>query len=124
MTLEEAIKTARNVDFSEHRKGLLGGDLELEHRIVIDINNRMSTEAPVEIHERIPLSREGDDDVEVDLVSIDPPWQEFRQKMRLIEGAYQWKKIIPPGEEHQFKITYVITISSKNELVGGNRREQ
>ncbi len=122
--VEEAIKTARNVSFTEHNKGLLNAVLELEHSIVVDVANRMANEASVEIRERIPLSREGDESIAVDLVAVDPPWQEFRQKMRLIEGAYQWKQSMPPGTNQQFRATYSITISAKNELVGGNRRER
>jgi hypothetical protein len=122
--VEEAIKTARNATYTEQSKGLLGSILELEHSITIEVANRLSAPAQLEVRERVPIARDGDDNVSVEIVAVDPPWQEFEQPRRTIEGSYRWRFTIPEDEEQTLKITYVIAISSKNEVIGGNRRER
>ncbi len=82
-----------------------------------------STVGTVEVRERIPTKREDDEDITVELGTIEPGWEEFEQRRAPLRGAHRWKLEIEPGEVRQLRASYVVTISPKHELVGGNRRE-
>jgi hypothetical protein len=122
--VEEGVKVARNVRFSERTSGLLGGNLGLSHEIAVDVTNNLSKDADIEIRERVPVVREGDDKVSVQIVDVDPPWERFDQDRRQIEGAFHWRITVPSGATRTLTANYVISLSSKHEIVGGNRREE
>jgi hypothetical protein len=122
--VDEAVKIARNVHFSEHTSGLLGGNLGLSHEISIDVTNNLPRTVDLEVRERIPTSREGDDKVSVEVKEVDPPWKPYDQNRMQIENAYCWQIDVPAGASKAMKVTYEISLSAKHEIVGGNRREQ
>jgi hypothetical protein len=121
---EEAIKAARNTTFLEESSGLLGGKLRLVHGITVDLDNHLGAPATVEVRERLPVVREGDQEVEVEVAEVDPPWERFAQKNSPIEGGYRWRVELEAGERRSLSATYAVTVDSKNELIGGNRREE
>jgi hypothetical protein len=120
--VEQAIKIARNTTFTEQSTGLLGGGLALVHDVVIDVKNNLSRKAEIEVRERIPIKREDDDDIEVELGSVDPAWEEWDQDDSL-SGGRMWTLKLAAGAEKTLKARYTVRISSKHQLVGGNRRE-
>jgi hypothetical protein len=120
--VEQGIKVARNTTFAEQSKGLLGGGLALVHEVVIDLSNATSTPVTVEVRERVPVKREDDDDVEIDLGAADPAWKEWDQDQTL-DGGRRWIVPLAVGEAKKLRATYTVKIASKNQLVGGNRRE-
>jgi hypothetical protein len=122
--VQEGLKVARNVRFAERTSGLLGGNLGLSHEIAIDITNNLSRDADVEVRERVPIVREGDDEVSVQVTEVDPPWEPFDQDRSPIEGAYRWRLNVPVGTTRTMKVNYEITLSAKHEIAGGNRREE
>src|SRR5439155_26941655 len=77
--VEQSIKIARNVTFTEQSTGLLGGGLALVHDIAIDLKNNLARPAEIEVRERIPIKREDDDDIAVELGGVEPEWQEWDQ---------------------------------------------
>jgi hypothetical protein len=121
--VEEGLKVARNIQFAERTSGLLGGNLGLSHEITVDVTNNLSKDANVEIRERVPIVREGEDKVSVQISDVDPPWERFDQDRRQIEGAYRWRLDVPSGSTRTLKANYEISLSAKHEIVGGNRRE-
>ncbi len=121
--VEQGVKVARNTSFSEQSGGLLGGKLGLLHRIEIEVANNLAAPATVEIRERIPVRREGDKEVEVEVSECKPPWKEFNQREVPVRGAYGWRVRIEPGGREKLLAAYNIRISSKKEISGGNRRE-
>ena len=121
--VEEGIKVARNARFEERSAGLMGRALELVHDIDVDVVNHLTQPALVEIRERIPSTRKDDDEIEVREEDVSPAWEPWEPKDQKLRGGRRWVLEIEPGQERKLRATYVIRISSKKELVGGNRRE-
>ena len=121
--VEQAIKIARNVDFEEDTSGLIKRQHDLLHTLKLEVANHLSRTALVEIRERVPVTREGDDDIEVEEREVDPPWEEYEQKPSPLEGGRVWKVEVPAGGKRELRATWVASIPSGYELVGGNRRE-
>lgn len=122
--VEQAIKIARNIHFEEDTSGLIKRSHELVHKIEIDVSNHLQRTATVEIRERVPTTREGDEDVTVEEREVVPPWEEYEQDRSPLEGGRVWKVEVPPGGERKLEATWVARIPSQHELVGGNRRER
>jgi uncharacterized protein (TIGR02231 family) len=121
--VEQAIKIARNVAFEEEAAGLLKRSRDLEHRVKVEVNNHLDRPATVEVRERLPVTREGESDIEVVERSIDPAWEDLKQEDPPLEGGRVWKVEVPAGGERTLRATWSIRIPQNHELVGGNRRE-
>ncbi len=127
--VEQGIKVARNTRFREESAGLMGGSLELHHQIVVDINNNLDQPAPMEVRERVPVVPEAqDDDIKLSVGAVAPAWQPYEQTARSagepeLEGGHRWRVEVGAGASTSLRAEYVVKISSKQELVGGNRRE-
>ncbi|MFT3693274.1 MAG: DUF4139 domain-containing protein [Kofleriaceae bacterium] len=126
--VDAQVKIARNVEFHEEASGMLRGKLELIHAIAIDVENLGARAVDLEVRERIPVVRDGDDDVEVSLTKIDPQWERWTPdpnapSSERLRGAYRWRVAVPPAQKKTLRATYEIKIAGKHELVGGNRRE-
>lgn len=126
--VEQAIKVARNTRYREEAAGLMGGALLLQHQISVEVKNNLPRPAPVEVRERVPVTVEGDDDVEVKLGSASPAWEEWKQDKENpgeaeLKGGRRWRVTVPAGGKQELRAEYEVKISSKQELVGGNRRE-
>ncbi|MHC4779262.1 MAG: DUF4139 domain-containing protein [Planctomycetota bacterium] len=121
---EESVKVARNARFEEHASGLLGGQINLVHEILVDVTNHLDKVAEVEVRERIPTVRKGDDEIEVEVEETDPPWEEWKQERSPIRGSFRWRVRLDPGAQRSLKAKYSVHLSSKKQLSGGNRREQ
>lgn len=126
--VEQAIKVARNTRFREDARGLLGGGLALEHDITVEIVNHLPVAADVEVRERIPVAAEEQkDDIEVEVTRAQPAWERWDPTpadapVRL-RGGYRWRTEVGAGGRAELSAGYVVQISAKQELVGGNRRE-
>lgn len=126
--VDAQIKLARNTEFSEEATGMLRGALRLHHAIAIDIDNHADRAIDLEVRERIPVAREGDDDVEVVLGKVEPAWERWTPdpeapRERRLRGGYRWKLAIPAHGKRTLRAAYDVKIANKLELVGGNRRE-
>jgi hypothetical protein len=126
--VDPAVKIARNVEFHEEAAGVLRGALRLVHAIAIEIENLSGRPVQLEVRERVPVTREGDDDVEVSIGKVEPAWERYTQDpdaprdVRL-RGGYRWRIALAPAAKQLLRASYEVRISSKHELVGGNRRE-
>jgi len=121
--VEPSIKVARNTDYEEESKGLVKGALELKHEIDVEVANHLTTDAVVEVRERLPTVPDGEDDVSVEVEAADPTWEEYDPSGEDLEGGYRWVETVAAGETARFRSGYVVRIPSKCELEGGNRRE-
>jgi len=121
--VEEAIRVARNTHFREHKSGLMGRQLSLEHQISIELRNNLSRAALLEVRERIPITREAEEEVQVQVADVEPPWEAWEQKNRPVKGAYRWQVELPAGRTTELRASYAVLIATKHELAGGNRRE-
>ncbi|MGI5865550.1 MAG: DUF4139 domain-containing protein, partial [Myxococcales bacterium] len=122
--VEPALKVARNTHFNESTEGLLNGSLTLHHQVTIDVASRLQAAAQVEVRERVPQYRPGDKDVVIELGKVSPEWEGLQQAPpHTLVGGKRWRFVLQPGESKKLSFDYSVRIDSKNELVGGNRRD-
>ena len=53
-----------------------------------------------------------------------PPWSPYDPDGYVLDGGRRWEVTVEPGEKHELRAAYTVVLSSKQEIVGGNRREQ
>jgi hypothetical protein len=126
--VEPSIKAARNTSYSEDAAGIIGGSLDLKHELKIDLVSHLTQPVQIEVRERIPVLREGEDQAKLSLAQVTPEWEalkpeHLRPGEEGLRGGYRWVVSVEPGKPRQLKAMYVVQISAKNELSGGNRRE-
>jgi hypothetical protein len=126
--VDAAVKLSRNTEFREEATGVLRGGLRLHHAIQIDVDNLSERAIELEVRERVPVAREGDDDVEVIVGRIDPAWERWTPdpeapRERRLRGGYRWRLSVPARSKRALRAAYEVKIAGKLELVGGNRRE-
>jgi len=126
--VDAQIKLARNTEFSEEATGMLRGGLRLHHAIKIDVDNLSERAIDLEVRERLPVIREGDDDVEVIAGRVEPAWERWTPdpdapREQRLRGGHRWRVAIPAHAQRTLRAAYDVKIAGKLELVGGNRRE-
>ncbi len=126
--VDPAVKIARNSEFREEVGGMLRGALRLIHAIAIDVENLSGRAIELEVRERVPVAREGDDDVEITLGRVEPAWERWTPEPEAprderLRGGHRWRLSIPPTQKRTLRAGYEVKISGRHELVGGNRRE-
>jgi hypothetical protein len=126
--VDAAIKIARNTEFREEATGMLRGSLRLHHAVTIDVDNVSAIPVQLEVRERMPVTREGEDDIEITPGRVEPAWESWKPDAvgpaaARLRGGHRWRVAVPAGQKVTLRAAYEIKISSKAELVGGNRRE-
>ncbi len=121
--VEQGIAVARNTRFHEDTSGMLGGTLNLHHHIAVELRNNLTRPATIEVRERIPVTPEGEDDIEIDTATVEPQWKRYDPDEYHLRGGHRWVCTLAPGATQELEAEYVVKISSKQEIVGGNRRE-
>jgi hypothetical protein len=93
--------------------------------VEIELNNRLSTPAPVEVRERLPLPAPHEKDVKVEEVKIEPLWDAVEGPLDgvVTHGLKRWRVVVPPGQRLRLTAQYAIRIPADKMLVGGNRRD-
>jgi hypothetical protein len=127
--VDPAVKLARNTEFREEAAGMLRGGLRLHHAIAIDVDNRSDRAIDLEVRERLPVTREGDDDVAVIAGRVDPAWERWTPEPDApgaprLRGGQRWRIAVPARTRRTLRAAYEVKIAGKYELVGGNRRER
>ncbi len=120
--VDERIRIARNVRMVEESAGLLGGRRELIHDVEIELRSGLGADATVEVIDRVPVT--SDDHVNIELVHEQPNGSSYDQKEldHPVEGGRRWKVKLGAGDRKTIEVRYQVTLRSKDELVGGNRR--
>jgi hypothetical protein len=126
--VDATVKIARNSEYREEATGMLRGGLRLIHAITIDIENLSGRAIDLEVRERMPVTRDGEDDIEVIAGKVEPAWERWTPdpnapRDRRLRGGYRWKLAVPPSQKKTLRAGYEVKIAGKHELVGGNRRE-
>jgi hypothetical protein len=126
--VEQAVKVIRNSQFREDSAGLLGGSRELHHQFRVEAQNHLSRPIDLEVRERVPVIRDDEDDIKVELTAVSPEWEAYEPTEeelgnQNLRGGHRWRVSLDAGGKTELKAGYTIRISSKHELVGGNRRE-
>ena len=106
----------------EDTAGLLGGDTIIDHTVSIELSSALGSPALVELIDRLPVTDEKH--VEVTPKGARPEPERFTQAERgaAVRGGLRWEVIVPAGGRSAVEFSYRLTIPSKNEIVGGNRR--
>ncbi len=120
--VDQGVKVARNTSYEERATGVLGGGLALEHTIAIDITNTHPRPIAIEIRERVPVTREGDTTVTVEVGPVEPAWGNSTGP-REVSGAHAWTLDVAPLGSRTVRARYRVKMAAKLEIVGGNRRE-
>ncbi|MBL9020511.1 MAG: DUF4139 domain-containing protein, partial [Myxococcales bacterium] len=126
--VDPQVKIARNAEFREEAAGMLRGALRLHHDVTIEVDNLSQRAIELEVRERVPVTREGDDDVEVFLGKVEPAWERWTPDPdepgdARLRGGHRWRVKVPGGARQTLRLAYEVKMSGKLELVGGNRRE-
>lgn len=121
--VEQSLAVARNATFAEETAGMLGGSLHLRHSVQVSLHNKAAKPVAVEVRERLPQPDEQVEHCTVKELKVDPPWQEWRPAGSSLPGGRRWTLTLAAGEKRDLAYEYRVEIPSKNELVGGNRRE-
>ena len=125
--VEPRIKVARNARFDEESAGMLRGALKLMHEITIDLTSVHPRPVRLEVRERVPVppADAQSDDLSVTIDRVSHPWEPLpvdRAGGR-VRGGHRWFVDLPAGAKASRSVAYHVKIPSKNELIGGNRRE-
>jgi hypothetical protein len=120
--VEDRLRVARNARAEEQTAGLLGGSTSIEHKVTIDVRSALGLAVTVDVLDRVPVS--DDDDIEI-AHSARPAAEAYEQRERgePVRGGLRWRVPVPAGGKAQVELSYRIKLPSKNEIVGGNRRE-
>ncbi len=107
---------------------MLRGALRLVHAVTVEVDNRSPRAVDLEVRERVPVTREGDDDVEVIAGKVEPAWERWTPdpdapRDRRLRGGFRWRLTLPGRSKRTLRAAYEVKIAGKHELVGGNRRE-
>ena len=121
--VEQAIKIARNTRYHEVSSGMLSGRLSLMHEIDIDVQNNLQQNIQIQIRERIPVINEHEEELTVKVSQVEPAWQPEHEDLKKARGRYFWNLQMQAHEKQTLQVQYQIDMSSKTEIVGGNRRE-
>lgn len=121
--VEERLKVARNARIDEGTAGLLGGSTTVDHAVTTELSSSLGRAVRVKVLDRIPVS--DDKDVDVKLTGSSPQPSVYTQADlgQPVRKGLEWEIEVPPGGKAKVEWRYRITLPSKMEVVGGNRRE-
>ncbi|WP_033820863.1 DUF4139 domain-containing protein, partial [Kitasatospora sp. MBT63] len=116
--LAEGIRVARRTELRESTAGMLNNTTVLDHRVHIELANRLSRPAVVEVRERVPVS--SDPDVRIEERA---GWRAPEQPSgNYPPSARLWRVELPAGGTAELDGGYEIRIPAGKALVDGNRR--
>jgi hypothetical protein len=123
MGVDDRLRVARNAKMEEERAGLLGGKAVVIQRVTIDVRSSLGFDAEVEVLDRLPIP--GSDAVTIEALEAQPAASAYTQQGEgsPVEGGQRWLLKLAPGGQSKITFGYKITLSGKEEIVGGNRRE-
>ncbi|MFJ9805171.1 DUF4139 domain-containing protein [Streptomyces wuyuanensis] len=116
----EAIRVTRRTELRESASGLRGSTTVLDHRVRVELANRLGQDVTVEVRERVPVTSEPDVRIEERAdwtVPVDGEGPEHHApgtRIRRVE--------LPAGATAAFEGGYEIRIPAGKALTGGNRR--
>jgi len=121
--VEDRVKVARNSRIEEGSAGLLGGSTTVEHTVTTDLSSSLGRAIKVDVLDRLPVSDDKDVDVKL-LVSQPSPVAYTQADLgQPVRKAFKWELDVPAGGKARAEWRYRVTLPSKMEIVGGNRRE-
>lgn len=116
----EGIGVTRRTNLHESTAGLRGNTTVLDHRVHVELANRLAGPVTVEVHERVPVTTEPDVRIEERADWRAP--EEGAGPEHHAPGTRIWRVELPAGATTALDGGYEIRIPAGKGLVGGNRR--
>ncbi|MFE0704202.1 DUF4139 domain-containing protein [Streptomyces sp. NPDC058872] len=116
----EGIRVTRRTHLNESTAGLRNNVTVLDHRVHVELANRLATPAEVEVHERVPVSSEPDVRIE-ERGDWEAP-EDGAAPEHHVPGTRIWRVELPAGGTAVLEAGYEIRIPASKTLVDGNRR--
>ncbi|MFE5765682.1 DUF4139 domain-containing protein, partial [Streptomyces sp. NPDC056492] len=116
----EGIGVTRRTNLRESTAGLRGNTTVLDHRVHVELANRLAGPVTVEVRERVPVTTEPDVRIEERADWTAP--EEGTGPEHHAPGTRVWRVDLPAGATAALDGGYEIRIPAGKGLVGGNRR--
>ncbi|MFF3648292.1 DUF4139 domain-containing protein [Streptomyces sp. NPDC002181] len=116
----EGIGVTRRTNLRESTAGLRGNTTVLDHRVHVELANRLAGPVTVEVRERVPVTTEPDVRIEERADWTAP--EEGTGPEHHAPGTRVWRVDLPAGATTALDGGYEIRIPAGKGLVGGNRR--
>ncbi|KOG25202.1 MULTISPECIES: DUF4139 domain-containing protein [Streptomyces] len=116
----EGIRVTRRTNLRESTAGLRNNVTVLDHRVHVELANRLARPVTVEVQERVPVTSDGDVRIEERADWTTP--DEGAGADRHAPGTRVWRLDLPAGTTAALDGGYEIRIPTGKALVGGNRR--
>lgn len=116
----EAIRVTRRTELRESTSGLRNNTTVLDHRIHVELANRLGSHVTVEVRERVPVTSEPDVRIEERADWTTPVDGEGPEHHA--PGTRIWRVDLPAGGTAALDGGYEIRIPAGKALAGGNRR--
>ncbi|MFI7364914.1 DUF4139 domain-containing protein [Streptomyces sp. NPDC050149] len=116
----EGIRVTRRTNLHESTAGLRNNTTVLDHRVHVELANRLSRPVTVEVRERVPVSSEPEVRIEERADWTVP--EEGEGPDSHAPGTRVWRLDLPAGTTAALDGGYAIRIPAGKALAGGNRR--
>ncbi|MDX5569460.1 DUF4139 domain-containing protein, partial [Streptomyces sp. ID05-04B] len=116
----EGVRVTRRTNLHESTSGLRNTTTVLDHRVHVELANRLAEPVTVEVRERVPVS--SDPDVRVEERADWSAPQTDTDAEHHAPGTRIWRVELPAGTTTALDGGYEIRIPSAKTLAGGNRR--
>ncbi|MBT2451007.1 DUF4139 domain-containing protein [Streptomyces sp. ISL-43] len=120
----EGIRVTRRTNLRESTSGLRNNTTVLDHRVHVELANRLARPVTVEVRERVPVTSEPDVRIEerADWTAPEEAPGEGTGHEHHAPGTRVWRLDLPAGATAALDGGYEIRIPTGKALVGGNRR--
>ncbi|MFF0290808.1 DUF4139 domain-containing protein [Streptomyces sp. NPDC005262] len=116
----EGIRVTRRTNLHESTSGLRNNTTVLDHRVHVELANRLARPVTVEVRERVPVT--SDPDVRIEERADWTAPEEGTGPDRHVPGTRVWRLELPEGATAALDGGYEIRIPTGKALAGGNRR--
>ncbi|WP_437081245.1 DUF4139 domain-containing protein [Streptomyces sp. enrichment culture] len=116
----EGVRVTRRTHLHESTAGLRGGTTVLDHRVHVELANRLSRPVTVEVRERVPVTSDADVRIEERADWTAPEAGAGPEDHA--PGTRIWRVELPAGGATALDGRFEIRIPAAKALVGGNRR--
>ncbi|WP_367325160.1 DUF4139 domain-containing protein [Streptomyces sp. HUAS ZL42] len=116
----EGIRVIRRTNLHESTSGLRNSTTVLDHRVRVELSNRLAGPATVEVRERVPVT--SDPDVRIEERADWTAPEDGTTPEHHAPGTRIWRVDLPAGGTAALDGGYEIRIPAGKALVGGNRR--
>ncbi|MDY0810559.1 DUF4139 domain-containing protein [Kitasatospora purpeofusca] len=114
----ESVEVTRRTELHESTAGMLNNSTVLDHRVRVELANRLGRPVTVEVRERVPVSSDADVRIEER-----PGWHAPDEPSPECPPGTRLRRVdLPPGGRAELDGGYQIRIPAGKAIVGGNRR--